>query len=165
MEAVAVVPVRSDHEFFDQLFSDHARSIYRYFSRRASKGDCEDLTAEVFAIAWRRVTEIPVGLEEAWLYRCAWNVLANARRRHVDVPIEELDIEGPDIAEDIINDIELKQAWLALSIRDREVLRLAAWEGLNGEALALALGISVSGAGVALHRARTRFEEVLEENA
>jgi RNA polymerase sigma-70 factor (ECF subfamily) len=166
MEAVVLEPVASSpRERFESLFEAYARSIYRYFSRRAPLGECEDLTSEVFTTAWRRIAEIPDGLEEAWLYRTAWNVLANARRRHVDVPVDELDITGPDIADDVIGDAELKRAWQALSIRDREVLRLAAWEGLNGEALALALGISVSGAGVALHRARTRFEELLGERA
>lgn len=170
MEAVAVAPsasptaTASGRERFEALFDAHARSIYRYFSRRAPLSECEDLTADVFATAWRRINEIPDGLEEPWLYRTAWNMLANARRRHVDVPVEELDITGPDIADDVIGDAELKRAWQALSIRDREILRLSAWEGLNGERLALALGISVSGAGVALHRARTRFEDLLGES-
>jgi RNA polymerase sigma factor (sigma-70 family) len=165
MEAIAVAPTQDSRERFNSLFADHARSIYRYFSRRAPLGDCEDLTSEVFVVAWRRIEEIPNGLEEPWLYRTAWNVLANARRRHVDVPVDELDIHGPDIADDVIGDAELKRAWMALSVRDREVLRLVAWEGLNGDALALALGISASGAGVALHRARTRFEELLGEKS
>lgn len=146
---------------FELLFEQQVRSVYSYFSRRASLNDCEDLTSEVFAIAWRKFDEIPVGLEEPWLYRTAWNVLANARRRHVDVPVEELEIDAPDIADDVLSDVELKRAWQELSVRDREVLRLAAWEGLAGEGLAAALGVSVSGAGVALHRARARFEEVL----
>lgn len=146
---------------YEQFFEEHVRSVYRYFSRRAPIDDCEDLTSEVFTIAWRKFDEIPVGLEQPWLFRTAWNVLANARRRHVDIPVEELEINGPDIAEDVLNDVELKRVWRELSLRDREVLRLAAWEGLNGEALATALGVTVSGAGVALHRARARFEELL----
>lgn len=157
--------VGSQRERFESLFAAHVRSIYRYLSRRAPLGECEDLTSEVFTTAWRRIDEIPAGLEEAWLYRTAWNVLANARRRHIDIPVEELDILGPDIAEDVIGDAELKRAWRSLSVRDREVLRLAAWEGLNGEALALALGISISGAGVALHRARNRFQELLDHQS
>lgn len=151
------------NEQFERLFADHARAVYQYFSRRASLNDCDDLTAEVFTIAWRRLAEIPPDLEQAWLYRTAWNVLANARRRHVDVPIESLEITGPDIADDLISDVELRHAWQELSVRDREVLRLSAWEGLSGDALALALGISISGAGAALHRARTRFEELVSQ--
>jgi RNA polymerase sigma factor (sigma-70 family) len=148
-------------ERFERLFDDHGRSIHRYFQRRASRNEVEDLTADVFAIAWRRIDEIPEGFAEPWLYRTAWNVLANARRKYVDIPIEELEISAPDLADDFIEDDELKQAWQQLSIRDREVLRLAAWEGLNGEALAAALGISVGGAGAALSRARERFQLAL----
>ncbi|MEK9736104.1 MAG: sigma factor-like helix-turn-helix DNA-binding protein, partial [Candidatus Nanopelagicales bacterium] len=58
-------------------------------------------------------------------------------------------------------DLTLRTAWQKLSPRDREVLRLSAWEGLDGSALATALGISVSGAGAALSRARARFREEL----
>jgi RNA polymerase sigma-70 factor (ECF subfamily) len=98
-------------------------------------------------------------MELAWLYKTAWNVLANKRRKFVEIPIEELDIEGDDIADVIIEDENLKNAWLRLSIRDREVLRLTAWDGLSPDQLALVLNISVSGAGAALSRARRKFEE------
>ena len=144
---------------FELLYESHVGSIYRYFTRRSAISDCEDLTAEVFTIAWRKIAEIPTEMELAWLYKTAWNVLANKRRKFVEIPIEELDIEGDDIADVIIEDENLKNAWLRLSIRDREVLRLTAWDGLTPDQLALVLNISVSGAGAALSRARRKFEE------
>lgn len=157
------VPEVSDRERFEALFDLHARAVHRYVRRRTSASDVDDIVAEVFLTAWRRIHDIPAGYEQPWLYRTAWNTLANARRRHVDVPFERLP-EGPleqDVADVVIEDASLRVAWLSLSLRDREVLRLAAWEGLDGEQLAQALGISVGGAGAALFRARERLARAL----
>jgi RNA polymerase sigma-70 factor (ECF subfamily) len=144
---------------FENLFSTHARAVHRYAQRRIASSDVEDVVADVFVIAWRKFDQIPDGFEQAWLFRTAWNVLANRHRKFVEVPFEELP-DGPDagdVAETVIADVTLQRAWQTLSARDREVLRLVAWEGLDGTELSEALGISVSGAGVALSRARERF--------
>ena len=58
----------------------------------------------------------------------------------------------------ITND-QLSKAWKLVPDKDREVLRLAAWEGLNGKELAQALGISEGGAGAALSRARANLRK------
>ena len=144
---------------FESLFSTHAKAVHRYAQRRCAVSDVEDVVADVFVVAWRKFDEIPQGFEQAWLFRTAWNVLANRHRKFIEMPFEALpdEPEGGDIAETVIADITLQRAWQHLSARDREVLRLVAWEGLNGSGLAEALGISVSGAGVALSRARERF--------
>lgn len=146
-------------ESFETLFATHAKAVHRYAQRRIATSDVEDVVADVFVIAWRKLDEIPEGFEQAWLFRTAWNVLANRHRKFVELPFDELpdSPDSGDIAETVIADVMLQQAWLTLSARDREVLRLVAWEGMNGNELASALGISVSGAGVALSRARERF--------
>ena len=152
---------------FEELFSTHAKAVYRYAQRRIAVSDVDDVVADVFVIAWRKFDEIPSGFEQAWLFRTAWNVLANRHRKFVEVPFDELpdSPDGGDIADTVIQDVMLREAWQALSVRDREVLRLVAWEGLNGSELAAALGISVSGAGVALSRARERFNAACAANA
>ena len=152
--------VRSDrHEAFEALFATHGVAVHRYAQRRAPASDVEDIVADVFVIAWRKFDEIPAGFEQPWLFRTAWNVLANRHRKFVELPFEALPDgpDGGDIADSVITDITLQRAWQQLSARDREVLRLVAWDGLDGRALAEALGISVSGAGVALSRARERL--------
>jgi RNA polymerase sigma-70 factor (ECF subfamily) len=74
----------------------------------------------------------------------------------------ELDaIDEADPAEIVSDNAALAEAWRAIAARDREVLRLVAWEGLNGAQLAAALGISEGGAAAALSRARSRLEESL----
>lgn len=152
---------------FETLFSTHAKAVHRYAQRRIAPSDVEDVVADVFVIAWRKFDEIPDGFEQAWLFRTTWNVLANRHRKFIELPFDELpdSPDDGDIADSVIADVMLQQAWQTLSARDREVLRLVAWEGLNGSELAAALGISVSGAGVALSRARERFNAACAANA
>jgi RNA polymerase sigma factor (sigma-70 family) len=153
----------SQRERLEVLFDLHARDVHRYVRRRTGASDVDDIVSEVFLTAWRRIDDIPAGFEEPWLYRTAWNVLANARRKHVDVPFERLpdSPDGSDVADVVIEDDMVRRAWESLSVRDREVLRLAAWEGLDGQQLAEALGITVGGAGAALFRARERLTKAM----
>jgi RNA polymerase sigma-70 factor (ECF subfamily) len=46
---------------------------------------------------------------------------------------------------------------------DQEVLRLAAWEGLEAADAAIVLGCNVSAYRVRLHRARRRLERLTQE--
>ncbi|MEK9737654.1 MAG: sigma-70 family RNA polymerase sigma factor, partial [Candidatus Nanopelagicales bacterium] len=140
----------------EELFDAHAQQVRRYFVRRLGDGSdpvvtADDLTGDVFVVAWRRRESIPDGAELPWLYAVARWVLANHRRRPTEVVVADLgDVEEIDDADPgylVTEDVALRTAWQQLSPRDREVLRLSAWEGLDGSALATALGISVSGAG------------------
>ncbi len=152
---------------FEALFDEHAPAVRNYVRRRAQATDVDDVVADVFLVAWQRFESIPDDFRQAWLFRTAWNVLANRRRKFVELPFERLpdDPREGDIADVVVEDLTLRRAWLTLGARDREVLRLVAWDGLNGAELAAALGISVSGAGVALSRARARFDAACAETS
>ena len=150
------------------LFDSYAVPVRRYLYRRLTHASdpaatADDLTADVFLVAWEKRSDIPADEPLPWLYAVARRVLANHRRRRTDIPVSDLGaldaIDETDPAVLVCDDAALVAAWQALSSRDREVLRLAAWEGLSGAALATALGISPGGAGAALSRARTRLAE------
>lgn len=68
---------------------------------------------------------------------------------------------SPDPAVATVHTDAVATALAALSERDREVLRLAAWEELDGTELAEALGCSAGTAKVRLHRARQRLARLL----
>jgi RNA polymerase sigma factor (sigma-70 family) len=155
-------------EMVDTYATDVRRYLYRRLTTSADPAStADDLTADVLVIAWRRIAEIPSGAELPWLYAVARRVLANYRRRVQDIPLADIGaldaMDEADPAEIVTDDAVLASAWRALSPRDREVLRLVAWEGLSGAALAAALGIGEGGAGAALSRARSRFEKCLAE--
>ncbi|WP_024285768.1 RNA polymerase sigma factor [Cellulomonas sp. KRMCY2] len=154
-----------DDAWFDGLFRAHSTAVYRYFARRAALDDAQDLTADVLATAWRRREDVPEGAELPWLYRTAGYVLANHRRKGRPVPVEVVPDEPDDAdpADLTLADEEVRGVLAALSPRDRRILLLHAWEGLDGDQLAAALGISRGGADAALSRARARLRQVWAE--
>jgi len=158
------VPSRDD-AWFEGLFRAHATALYRYFVRRGPRDDAEDLTADVLVIAWRRRDDVPDGAELPWLYRTAGFVLANHRRKGRPVPVGDVpeEIDDADPATLALEDAEVRSVLAALSPRDRRILLLHAWEGLNGNQLAEVLGISRGGADAALSRARAQLREVWAE--
>lgn len=153
-----------DEAWFEALFREHARSVFRYVARRAARDDADDLTADVLAVAWRRRDEVPEGHELAWLYRTASFTVANHHRKSrpvlVEVLPEDADQATPELL--VVADLEVRAALATLSERDREVLLLTAWDGVDGDGLAQTLGISRGGADAALSRARARLRAAWE---
>lgn len=150
--------------WFDDLFRAHATTVFRFVARRAGRDEADDLTAETFAVAWRRRQDVPEGHELPWLYRTAGFLVANHHRKGRPTPVETLpdDADPTSVEAVVLDDLEVRAAFATLGARDREVLLLAAWEGLRGESLATALGISRGGADAALSRARARLRDAWE---
>lgn len=154
--------------WFTGVVCEHSTALVRYFARRGPRQDAEDLAAEVFATAWRRRDDVPREAVLPWLYRTAGFTLANHRRKLVDLPVDEVPEKaearvGEDPELSALFDAELRGALLSVGERDRRILLLHAWEGLDGEELAQVLGISRSGADAALSRARKRLREAWGE--
>ena len=107
-----------------------------------------------------------------WLYRIAANSVANQRRsvrrwsrlQHRAHTCRDLDtVRDSALATETA--WALQTAWPRLAEPDREVLRLVAWEGLDGQQLAAALGCSHDAARVRVHRARRRLAQLLDDAA
>ena len=156
---------RMTHNDADRWFTAevavHLDAVYRYFVRRAPRHDADDLTAEVFTTAWRRHADIPREAILPWLYKTAGFTLANHRRRAAVLPLHAMpELATPDHADRASMRDELSRALAQLTERERQVILLHAWEGLDGNALAEALDLSRSGAQSALSRARARLRDV-----
>lgn len=159
---------RHDAAWFTAVVREHSTALVRYFARRGPRQDAEDLAAEVFATAWRRRTDVPTDAVLPWLYRTAGFTLANHRRKTIDLPVDEVPETGtvrvgddPELS--ALFDAELRGALATVGERDRRILLLHAWEGLDGAELAVVLGISRSGADAALSRARKRLRDAWGE--
>jgi len=158
-----------DEAWFDELFAAHAGAVHRYLVRRLPTGgaDAEDLAADVLATAWRRRADVPRGAELPWLYRTAGFVLANHRRKSRPVPVAVV----PEVPDDVdpaalaLGDDRVRAVLARLSPRDRRVLLLVAWEGVDGDGLAQVLGVSRGGADAALSRARSRLRAAWDAEA
>ena len=150
---------------FDQLYRAHRDDIWRYLRRR-SASEPEDLTTEVFLVAWRRRAELPAA-PLPYLYGIARKVLANHRRsgKRRDALAERAGSDAaaaaPDHAEAFGVRDELARALGTLGDADRELLLLVAWEGLSVGEAATAVGCRSGTAAVRLHRARRRLHTAL----
>src|SRR3954451_7326829 len=144
---------------FDELWQDHAPAVLRYARRHVLPAEVEDVVAEPFVVAWRRLDEVPAyGLP--WLFGVARNISANTRRsrRRQEALSDRIAAdrdEGPAWPE-ADDDDTVTAALHRLSDADRELLTLIAWEGLSHEEAAEALGCSRGALKVRLHRARQR---------
>ena len=156
---------------FDPLFQAHYQAIYRYCVRRLGRSEAEDATADVFAVAWRRLDELPPGeAERAWLFGVAHRVVGNryrSRRRQTtlsarleattDRQVQEVVDQAPD------PEVELLLTALdGLGHADRELLRLSSWDGLSRDEIASVLGIKPNAVDQRLHRARSRLKARFE---
>jgi RNA polymerase sigma-70 factor, ECF subfamily len=159
------VPDTNGSVDFDQLYRAHRDDVWRYLRRRAAS-EPEDLTTEVFLVAWRRRSELP-DAPLPWLYGVARRVLANHRRggERRGALAERAGAHAapaePDPAEAYGVRDELARALAQLSAADRELVLLVAWEGLSVREAATALGCRAGTAAVRLHRARRRLDTAL----
>ena len=138
---------------FTRVYEQHHETVRRYVWRR-DPDIVDDVVAETFLVAWRRLDEIPAQAAP-WLIGVARNVRRNERRgarRQRAVSVRLADAVPP-----LAGEVALR----TLAPRDREVLLLAVWDGLDRAAIAAALGCSKANASLRVHRARRRLAAAL----
>ena len=150
---------------FTAAFDSYSAQVLAFALRRVgSREDAEDVAAETFAVAWRRRGSIP-GSPLPWLYAIAANVIRNNRRstrrlgRLRSKLAGERTAEGANLADLVTENDAFATAFAELSEGQREILRLAAWEGLDTCEGAVALDCSEAAFKVRLHRARRELEK------
>src|SRR5919109_1819677 len=125
-------------ERFEGLFRGHYAAVRAYALRRVPPDVAQDVVAETFVVAWRRIEDVP---DDAlpWLFAVARRVLANERRSTERRTALERRVATVAVAGgasdfgDHLGDAELLRAALAgLSDSHREALILVAWHGLSG---------------------------------
>ena len=170
-----------EHAAFGQLFDRHATAVYNYLYRRTADWPAaEDLTAAVFLQAWRRRGEVVFDRDSAlpWLLGVARLQLRNATRSRArylaalsrvgreTVPEASLADPADLVARQLDNAQqvrELRAAIARLPRQQREVIELCVYAGLDQQAAALSLGVSVGTVKSRLHRARQRLASELRE--
>ena len=147
----------------EALYRQHADAVHAYARRRTSAADADDAVGEVFAIACRRMEDLPEAALP-WLLGCARRVLANQRRsvRRAGALRSRLAASATVTLAVGEGDGLLRTAMNQLSDRDRETLLLTAWEGLGPAELGQVVGCSSDAAATRLHRARKRLEVAMQ---
>lgn len=162
----------TDEERFEALFAAHYDDVLRYAVRRCrSRQDAEDVVAETFAVAWRRLPDVPERDEaRLWLFGTARLVRLNQhrsdrrrhdllRRLHESLPPQWR--RGPD--SDLAESHRIRRALEALPDADREVLQLHVWEDLAAHEIAVTLEISTAAVWKRLQRAREHLADALDD--
>ena len=162
-------PAADPDAVLDEMWREHAAAVVRYARRRVLPAEVDEVVAETFLVAWRRLDDVPA-YALPWLLGVARGVSANVRRsaRRHDALTDRLGADRA-IAWDGVDDAfmslgeSLERALDALRPDDRELLTLLAWDGLSREQAATALGISRGTLAVRLHRVRRRVRNLLDE--
>jgi RNA polymerase sigma-70 factor (ECF subfamily) len=158
-------------ERFETLFREHYAPVAQYVARRAPKTLADDVVAETFLVAWRRLDDVP---SEAlpWLLATARRTLSThlrgaQRRQRLNerLALEPKILSAVDDSGVTSKLAERVSGALArLSEGDREAIQLIAWEGLTPREAAAVLGEPPATFRVRLHRAKRRLRKLLEPN-
>jgi RNA polymerase sigma-70 factor (ECF subfamily) len=160
-------PAAGDRERFETLYRRHFPAVARYARRRTDPATAEDVVAETFAIAWRRLDRVP---DEAlpWLLKVASHELASRRRRErsdghkADLFRVHAEHSGRDPADAVGEREAVILALTSLSGPDCEALMLVAWDGLSLADGARVAGVTRLAFAMRVSRARRRLAVALD---
>ena len=157
---------------FRALYADAYADVLRFAQRRVHSSYAEDVVADAFLVAWRRVEEAPSKSDEAraWLFGIVRHCLLNAqrglgRRDALAVRIAEAAPTDPtDGSEDdaVVQRLDLAAAWRRLSAAEQETLSLSVFEDLTSPQAARVLGTSAAAYRLRLLRARRALRRQLD---
>lgn len=161
----------TDEARFEKLYRATRAELLAYLVRRcADPEQAADALAEAYLVAWQKLHSIPDGdRARLWLFGVARNLhLQGVRRRRVgDALVTRLAGELRTSLAPAHTDEPPHQAVHAaletLSGRDREIVTLAAWEGLTPREIADVIGISANAVRIRLHRSRGHLKRHLAE--
>ncbi|HVX22941.1 MAG TPA: sigma-70 family RNA polymerase sigma factor [Acidimicrobiales bacterium] len=180
---------------FDAFYRAQYPGVYAFVLRRLAghADDVADVTAEVFATAWRRADQMPPPPHDRlWVYGVARRVVSRHHRGHrrrgrllqrladqAGGPVAVAGTVGPvpaggaggaggagraDHDDHLADRVDrVREAMDRLRPADREVLALVLWDQLSHAEAGQLLGCSANAVGIRLHRARARLRQLLEE--
>ncbi len=159
---------------FDRLYRSSRDDVYAYVaSLLRDEAAAEEVTAAAFERAYRKRNRFNPkrGEPRAWLFGIARNAALDELRRRgrqAELKAEPADLESVAAesgAEHSERRLEVAAALERLQSRERELIALKFFAGLENREIARVLGISESNAGTKLHRAMTKLREACDGNA
>jgi RNA polymerase sigma factor (sigma-70 family) len=166
-----------DPEAFAELFDLYARAVYNHAFRLTAQLSCaDDVVSATFLEAWRLRGKLDEdgGSLRPWLLGIATNIARNMSRsdrryRAAVLRFSPEDFMVVDHSSRVISRVDdtrrLHRALSALATlnhKEREVVTLCLWEGLDYVSAAKAIGVPVGTIRSRLSRARAKLKESTE---
>jgi len=158
---------------FDALYRESRDDVYAYVASLLRDGPAaEEVTAVAFERAYRKRGrwDPKRGERRAWLFGIARNAALDELRRRgrqAELSVEPEDLAATaaphESAEQSARRLAVAAGLTRLDPRERELIALKFFAGLNNAEIAGVLGISESNAGTKLHRAVTKLREACDE--
>jgi len=153
---------------FERLYGAMFGEIAGYLRRRCQGAEADDVLAQVFTVAWRRLDDVPDPPgDRLWLFGVARRALAeaerSARRRNrlgrvlaADAIVTSQRPAGGDPASD-----RVLAALAMLRPAEREALQLVLWDGLSHAEAASVVGCTANAFEIRYRRARAAVRDLL----
>jgi RNA polymerase sigma factor (sigma-70 family) len=175
--ATATEKVDESRLSFEALYRESRDDLYGYVAALLrDRSAAEEVTAQAFERAWRRRRQLDPrrGSARAWLFGVARNAALDELRRRSRAgqmlepgQAEEQRAVGSstpaDPAEVAVNRTVLREALVALSGRERELVALKFFAGLSNSEIGAVIGTSETNAGTRLHRVIEKLRRALDE--
>lgn len=157
-------------ELFRAAWDAHHHRVRQYLGRRVASDDIDELTSQVFEVAWRRWEDVPTGPEQLWwllavAHRTTGNHYRSRARRGnlVDRLAGMARPQTEELAAVSVENVLVRSVLERMNQGDREVLILSVWDDLDVVAVASVLGLSKDAAQKRIVRARDRFKALYEK--
>ncbi len=157
---------------FEALYRSSRDDVFAYVcGLLRDRSAAEDVTAQAFERAYRRrATFNPKrGTHRAWLFGIARNAALDElrrRSRQTELVVEPEDasaITGDESAEAAMRRTVIRTAMEQLSARERELVALKFFAGLQNTEIARVIGTSESNAGTRIHRVLEKLRRACDE--
>jgi RNA polymerase sigma-70 factor (ECF subfamily) len=157
---------------FEGLYRDNRDDLFAYVAGMLrDRSAAEDVTAQAFERAYRRRASFNPkrGSHRAWLFGIARNAALDElrrRQRQAELADEPIDVAAGEAldqaAEASLRRATVRSAIAGLSARERELIALKYFAGLDNGEIAAVVGVSESNAGTRLHRVIEKLREACE---
>lgn len=155
---------------FATLYERHGPAVHRLSLASVPEAGADDVTAEVFARAWRSLDRYRGDRSpfRGWLFGIARHVIADTHRRRYRRPTVSLDgVAEPQMADPAVAQLQrlhLLGALESLRTRQRRVIELKYFAGLSNAEVGRELGLSPGAVNTLQWRALQHLRLVLADD-
>jgi RNA polymerase sigma factor (sigma-70 family) len=157
---------------FEELYRSSRNDVFAYVAGLLrDRSAAEDVTALAFERAYRRRSKFDPGrgTRRAWLFGIARNAALDELRRRgrqaelATDPEDEAATKPDDAADVALRRTTVRAALAELSARERELVALKYFAGLQNAEIARVIGTSETNAGTKLHRVIEKLRRACDE--